>query len=237
MLSMRNTTILILSILFSSIVFAQQSETRPLQFFDELKAFGKVEVELKKGEKESINIEANGVRLSDVITEQKGNTLKVRLKTDAVIDDVLFEKHKGRVKLVLTYTVLREIVVSAGAKVNSIYVLEGDKVRLNVNSGAQMEVSVNTSALDLNVSEGGLLRLHGQTGYQEAMVNTGGIYEGFDLKCNDAYVKLNMGGLAEIYADVKLDAACHLGGVIRYKGNPQGLTTSNTLGGRITEVK
>ncbi len=67
-------------LLFCYVAFAQDTETRKVDSFNKLEAGGSFDVVLEQGNENVITIEAKGVDTEKIITEVKGNVLKVYLK-------------------------------------------------------------------------------------------------------------------------------------------------------------
>ncbi len=77
---MRISFIVILVSCFAFSGLAQQSEVRQVGAFQGVRASEAVDVYLKKGDKESVKVEATGTELSNVLTEVSGTTLKIHMR-------------------------------------------------------------------------------------------------------------------------------------------------------------
>ena len=67
--------------------------------------------------------------------------------------------------------------------------------------------------------------------------NSGGIYEGKDLKTNQTTITANAGGEADIFATDFVDAKVRAGGDITIYGKPKQINQKVVAGGNITEAK
>ena len=85
-------------------LLAQQSEVRNVESFKGVKAGEAIDVYLKKGDKESIKVDATGTNLSNVITEISGSYLKIHMRDG---------NYRGsrNVKVYVTYVNLDKISV------------------------------------------------------------------------------------------------------------------------------
>ncbi len=203
-----------------------QDDVRSLRSFDEIVITGRIEVELQQGEEGKAEVYTRNVSPDNVTIEINRGILKLgRFNT-------LWKKDED-VRIVITYKQLRSIKAHAGAKVNAKSIIEGDKLKIRSNSGAEMELELQMKALDATVSEGATLELSGQVETQEVKAFTGGQYKGFDLQCKHTYVTSNTGGEARVVALESLEAKGNTGGSIRYKGDPEEKHTKTILAGDI----
>lgn len=67
-------------LLLCHVAFAQETETRKVGSFNKLEAGGSFDVVLEQGNENTVTVEAKGVDPEKIITEVKGNVLKVYLK-------------------------------------------------------------------------------------------------------------------------------------------------------------
>ena len=108
-----------ITVLFLTIVnnvIAQNMETREINSFDKLDVFGNINIEMQKGEKESLQLFTKNVDLSDIKTEVKDKRLKISMKSNLFDDE-------AEVKIVLTYKEIREIYSNAAAEVKVIGII------------------------------------------------------------------------------------------------------------------
>ncbi len=226
---MKVNTVLIL-ILIASGLSAQTAnkEIRKPGSFTELKVYGRFDVILVKGTEESVSIESERAILENVLTELDENKLKVRMKTNYFQDP--------EVKVVITFRQLNDITAGAGAVIDA-GTIGGSSINLEANSGSQIKAEVVSDWLEAESTQGATLSLSGKVKSMEASVNTGGQLNCYLLNCENAKVKVTMGGYAKVYVWEKLDASVNMGGNISYKGNPKEVKRSNTMGGSITEIR
>ena len=109
---MRISCIVLLVSCLAFSVFAQQSEVRQISPFQGVRASEAIDVYLKKGDKESVKVEATGTELSNVLTEVNGTTLKIHMR------DGNFRGRKS-VKVYVTFTRLEKLSASSAANLFS----------------------------------------------------------------------------------------------------------------------
>ena len=76
---MRLKVLILLGCLWVGVVQAQETEVRSIGTFKGVKSGQAIDVYLKKGDKESVKVEANGTSVSNVITEISGSYLKIQM--------------------------------------------------------------------------------------------------------------------------------------------------------------
>ncbi len=214
-----------LFILMGAISLMAQKEYS-LEDFDELVVTGNVELTLVKGNTNKISFKVENGEKEDLYAGVNRGELKIKL------NDGLY-KNKEKAYVTLTYTTLRSIKTHAGSYVSSNDPITIDQLIVKARSGSHLELEINVNAVQGGAFEGGILELHGTTVAQKINANTGGIYKGFDLESEKAYVKASTGGIIKVFASQKLDARASLGGEVDYKGNPTELSQSKSLGGSI----
>ncbi|MBT8322792.1 MAG: DUF2807 domain-containing protein, partial [Eudoraea sp.] len=64
-------------------------------------------------------------------------------------------------------------------------------------------------------------------------INTGGIFEGKELRTEAASVKISAGGEAELFVSEKVDINVKAGGDVYVYGNPRIVNKNTFAGGRI----
>ena len=207
--------------------FGQTQKT--LQYFDGISVTGNITVILEKGDQEEATIYADGIPEDKVKVKNDQGTLKFKLLNSVFYKD-------DEVKIYVTYSDLRYIKGQAGAVIRNKGTLNGDKLKVVVNSGANVDLSVETNALNGSVSEGGILELDGRTGSQTASAATGGQYEAGNMESSRTFVKAGTGGQATVFAIETLEASANTGGVIEYEGRPKEKSVRKLLGGTVRGI-
>ncbi|MPT30411.1 MAG: DUF2807 domain-containing protein [Chryseobacterium sp.] len=218
---MKHTIVAASVFLLSQLSFAQ---TKDVGAFTSLKVFDKIPVELVSSS--SYKAELSGSKSDDIEFVNSGNELKVRMKTLKLLqgDDV---------KVVLYYKNINNIQASQGAVINSNDALKASKLQVTSNEGSQINLNVDASVVEGKVNTGGLLKLSGEADSQSVVVNTGGQYDGQNLKTNITSITTNAGGQASVYASESVTATTRAGGVIDVYGDPKTKNDKKVVGGKI----
>lgn len=209
--------------------FSQEAETRKLEPFKKISAFGSIEIILVKGDKESVTLESSTVELSDVKTTIEENTLKLSIK------DKMFSGRR-HVKAKVTYVNVNQISINAGVELECNDTLSSESLTINTGSGATANAIIKATDFEANVGQGATLSLSGICKSQIVEAGTGGVYSAYDLISENGDIKANTGGIAKVNVKKKLKAAASTGGSVSYRGEPASLSRETILGGSIDQV-
>lgn len=218
---MKNIIVAASVFLFSQVALAQ---TKTIGAFTSLKVFDKIPVELVSSS--SYKAEVSGTKSDDIEFVNSGNELKVRMKTLQLMqgDDV---------KVVIYYKNLNSVQASQGARISSSDAIKASRLQVTSNEGSQIDLNVNASVVDGKSNTGGIIKLHGEADSQSVIVNTGGQYDGQNLKTKITSITTNAGGQASVNASRSVDAKTRAGGVIDVYGNPKTRNDKKVIGGKI----
>lgn len=200
------------------------AQSKSVAAFTSLKVFDKIPVQLIPSS--DYKAEISGSKSDDIEFVNSGNELKVRMKTLQLLqgDDV---------KVVLYYKNINSIQASQGAVITSADKINASKLEVTSNEGSQIDINVDTAVLEGKVNTGGILKLAGESDSQSVVVNTGGKYDGQNLKTSITSITTNAGGQASVYASKSVDATTRAGGVIDVYGSPATKNDKKVVGGKI----
>jgi hypothetical protein len=219
-------SLLLLALLMGSIsLLSAQKIERSVSPFDEVVAFGNVEVILMEGEEHEVRFKAYNVPNDKVITESSGGKLSLKLHG-------IYDKDEYAVFYV-TSPRYREIKSQAGARIESKDVLHGDKISLSAFAGGQMLVSLSTEVAEARAGEGGKLELEGRVNTLHATANNGGELDSYELQAQTVFARANLGGVARVLALDTIEASAKAGGRVVFAGDPPHQNTSTALGGAV----
>ena len=202
---------------------------KSFDYFDGISVTGNITVILEKGEQPEATIYADGIPEDKVKVKNDQGVLKFKLLNSVFYKD-------DEVKIYVSYNELRFVKGQAGPIIKNRGTLSADKLKVVVNSGAMVDLEVESNALNGSASEGGILELDGKTGSQTASAVTGGQYEAGDMESSRTFVKAGTGGQATVFAVESLEASANTGGVIEYEGRPKEKTVRKLLGGTVRGI-
>jgi hypothetical protein len=195
--------------------------------FDEVRASGNLDVNLKKGDHVSAEFIAYGIDEDMIVIENKGNLLKAFVKPGFHGD--------FNVKVYITYTILREIKASSSARVYVRDRLIGDKINLNSNTGSLIDLEVSVNAIEADVDTGAEIKIKGKSEQLNASSGTGAVFSGYGFDTENAYLKAGTGGVIEVTVTDFIQASASTGGHIKYRGNPKKHKINESLGGSVSD--
>ncbi|MFC2103820.1 head GIN domain-containing protein [Bacteroidota bacterium] len=207
---------------------AQKTESRNIASFDKVEVFGNIKVEMRLGDKESLEIRTTNVDPSEIITEVNEKLLVIKMKSNLFDDEV-------EVKISLTFKEIREITSNASAEIKVLDQIGGDKIFANATSGGRILMKVKLNAIELKSYQGAHIDVSGTCKIQESFVNTGGVLAASNFQCDEVFIRMNTGGQAEIVANKRIEANVNTGAKLSYFGKPENETLNTTLGGKITK--
>lgn len=222
-------TMIIAGILIAGISFygyAQKTEARAAESFDKIDVFGKVVVDLMKGDKEKVIIESQEVDPGKVTTKVTNKTLKISIAED------IFAAAKS-VRVIVTYVQLYEVRSKGGADVRSEVPLKADRIVYEASTGGNIYADVDVKNLEASIGQGSLIYISGKADSQLITANSGGIYSGYGVECKETEVKVSTKAKAKVYAGEILNAQATTGGWIGFQGNPKQKIIKTSLGGKI----
>lgn len=217
---------LILVLLFTNILFAQNTIERQIGDFNELKVYDLIEVTLIHSTENKIII--NGKHTDEVDYVNKGGKLKLRMKLDNVFngDDTKIEVY---------YTNLDIIDGNEGAVITSNETIKQDFIELRGQEGAELAIHLEVNKLEVKSISGAVIKTYGTANTQDVSVNTGGNYLGEALQTQTTTIVIQAGGIADVNATKTVDATAQAGGTINVYGNPETVLKHTALGGKINE--
>jgi hypothetical protein len=167
-----------------------------------------------------------GKNVDDINLVNKNGVLKIRMELD--------KKFHGEDTFVeVYYTDLSLIDGNEGAKITSNEMIEQNTIELKAQEGAQIKVGLDVDHLTVRAVTGGIVDASGMAKNQEIVLNTGGVYEGRELRTETATVKITAAGEAEVYATKKVDIKIKAGGDVDVYGNPEQVNKNTFAGGRV----
>ena len=197
-----------------------------VESFSEIVLTGRLNVELKIADKEEVIIETKGIEVEDIGVNVKGGVLRINaLKA--------FKNKNIEINITIYHKDLYEISASAGAIVTKGETLNGDKLDLDVSSGAKISIDVNVKSLKAFCSSGASLMLSGKVESSQLTALTGGMIDGKKLEAERAYVVSSTGANILVKAISELDIRSNTGGNVTYYGTPVKKTIKKAMAGKV----
>lgn len=194
--------------------------------FTEIVMTGSMNVELKSGEKEEVVVETKGIEVGDIGIKVTGGVLRINtLKA--------FKNKNIEINIIIYHKPLYAISASAGAIVKRELTLDGDKLDLDVTSGAEVYLDIQYKSLKALSSSGADLVLSGKAESAHLTATTGGKIDGKKLEAERAYVVSSTGATILVKAISELEISANTGGNVRYYGTPVKKSIKKVLAGEV----
>lgn len=218
--------ILIVMILLTAGVAAQDRIEKNLGDFNELKTYRGLQVELIESDSPKVIIE--GSKASAVTVKNINGVLKISMKIENTFssDEVMVYLYYAKP--------IALIHANEGSNVFADKELKQDRVEVVAQEGARVKFDLEVRDVEVTASTGGYIKLSGTADSQAVKVNTGGIYKGADLKTKNTKISAATGGNGEVFATGSVDARASTAGIIDIEGDPESLTVKESTGGNIS---
>ena len=208
---------------------AQETTTKEIEKFTELKAFDQINVVLIKGTENKVIL--TGDDQGDVDIENKKGLLKIKMDFENSMDG-------EDVEAKVYYTEeLSLIDANEGASITAESTVKASESRIAVQEGGRIELKVNIENLFVKSTSGSEVKLTGNATNQEVVANAGGKVFNEKLDTETTKVTVNAGGSAEVKASILVDAKVRAGGNITIHGNPKKIEKDKVFGGKIKVIE
>ncbi|MEC7263025.1 MAG: head GIN domain-containing protein [Bacteroidota bacterium] len=211
-------------VLLPFFTFAQRIIDTEVGEFHEIKVFDLIEVNLIQSDENRIMIKGHNV--DDITWTNKKGVLKLRMQLD--------KKFQGEDTMIeVYYTNLDVIDSNEGAQITCNEMVQKSKIELRAQEGAMIHIGMDVDYADIRAVTGGIVQASGLAKNQSVVLNTGGIFDGRDLRTANTDIKISAGGEADIFASEAVDINVRAGGDVYVYGNPKMVNKKTFVGGRI----
>jgi len=219
----------LLMLFFFTLLAQKETVTQELDVFTEIKGFDGLSINLIKSDTNKAVI--SGENTSKVVIVNNNSVLKLRMKIDKI-----FSGYKTFVDLYYTEDIVI-IDVNEDARISSKEIISQDVLELKAQEGGELDINAEVEQLLIKTVTGGIIKTSGTSNLQDVAINTGGVYEGRDLKTKFSTVNVNAGSRAEIYAIDYVKATVKAGGEVLVYGDPAKMEEKTVFGGKVTRVQ
>ena len=211
-------------LLLPLVMFSQRIIDKEVGEFNKIKVFDLIEVNLIQSDENKIMIK--GWNVHDIKWTNKNGTLKLRMQLD--------KKFQGEDTMIeVYYTNLDVIDGNEGAQITCNEMVKKSSIELRAQEGAAIRIGMDVDYADIRAVTGGIVQAAGLAKNQKVVINTGGIFEGRELRTTTTDVKISAGGEADVFASELVDINVKAGGDVYVYGNPQTVYKKTFVGGRV----
>ena len=207
-----------------------KTETRNVSNFKGVDVSAGIDLYITMGETESVKIVADDDIIDKIITEVKDGVLHIYVKQNGWFNWSGNETRKAYV----TIKELNRIEASSGSDVNSENTLKGEELKINVSSGAEVEVEVYYKNLDVNTSSGSDAKLSGKVKNLRASASSGSDINAKELESVTCKASASSGSDVTVSVSEELNASASSGADVNYYGNPSVKEIDESSGGDVT---
>ncbi|QMU63924.1 MAG: DUF2807 domain-containing protein [Flavobacteriaceae bacterium] len=195
--------------------------------FTKVKVSSGIDLYLTQGSKNELVVEADENLHDIIITEVENGRLTI-----------YSEKNIWRAKakkVYLTVTAIEALKATSGSDVYSKNMLKVKDFDLSVNSGADVNITVEADTITTSASSGADLKVSGEAHTHFSSASSGSSINAYALKSKNVTVKVSSGADINIYASETINARASSGGDIDYKGNPEIVNKKTSSGGSVSK--
>ncbi len=202
--------------------------TRELQAFREIKAFDGISVNLIPAQENKAVIK--GANTNKVAIVNNNGVLKIRMEIDKI-----FSGYRTFVDLYFAQPLI-VIDVNEDARISSDETFQQEVLEVKAQEGGEIQIEARVEQLLVKCVTGGIIKANGSSANQDVQINTGGEYLGKSLTTEFSTVNVNAGSRAEIYATKYVKATVKAGGQVLVFGDPAKMDEKTVFGGKITRM-
>lgn len=225
MKSQKQITVFILSILFTSLTFAQKNIKgngniitieRTTSDYDRIKCAGFMDFILVKGKEGQITIEGDENLLEYIITEVKNNKLIVKTKNSINLKPT----HRNSIIITIPFQDISSASLSGSGDLINKDKITATNFDVALSGSGDVVIDLSATSVKGAISGSGDLTITGSTNNLEAKVSGSGDFHGSDLEANNTEVYVAGSGDAKVVSNKTLKARVAGSGDIVYIGHP-----------------
>lgn len=214
-----------------AMIMSYGQNVRNVDQFNKISVSTSVKVKLIKSDKQKIEFKMITGDEEDLVTKVKNNKLFIKIKSG-----VLSWSSKSKASVIVYYTDLNEIDVSAGASVKAEELIRTDKMNVEVSSGANADLEIEAERIVAEVSSGAKIVLEGSAESGDFEASSGATLNASKMICDNVSADVSSGARIDVHVNKKLRADASSGGSIRYKGDVEYTDTDSGWSGQIKRM-
>lgn len=208
-----------------------QEVTRKVEPFTSLIVSRGVDVRLVQSSSDEIIIRTKGIEPEDVLTENRGDALVIKVATKSLWQEMQDNYWWARIEV--PYETLENMEINTGAKISANEIISGDVLDIQTNMGGEVEFEVQLTELIIESNMGAMAEVAGTARFVKATASMGAGIDLRDLNAEEARAKSSMGSDIKVHATKAFDGRANMGGTIRVTGDPVKFYESTSMGGDI----
>ena len=201
------------------------SEERDVEDFTGLSVRTGIDVIMRQGQENSLELEADDNLHEVIITEVVDNTLKIYTRKNI---------RRARSKTIyLVYKELDNIRISSAGDVTGENTLKTDHLSIDLSSAGDLVLDVEAETVECDISSSGDAKLSGKADMLIASLSSAGDLHAYDLITRKVEVSCSSAGDARVYATEEFNLRSSSAGSIYYKGEGDLVNSRTSSAGSI----
>lgn len=209
-----------------------QKFSKEIRDFDHLIVSRGVEVMLEKSNSNTLDIEISGLDENDLILENSGGYLRIKVKTRALWEEM--KDHHWWVKVTVPYKTLDYLEAGMGSSLHAREPIESSDLEIEASMGSEVDLPLKVAGLRLEASMGSEVDLEGEADEFEVNASMGSEVDAHNLECKTVKARATMGSEVRVNCTEEFDGKAGMGGSITVSGNPEKFYESTSMGGDIS---
>lgn len=206
---------------------AQTTESRNVNGFSSIDVSEGITVTLTMGDKESVEVTAPEDYIDKVTTEVNGSELDIFIEGNN-------SGNKGRnVTVVVVAKTINKIESSSGSSVKTTNIINTDELKINVSSGANVNVECEADKVSVSTSSGAGATVRGGAINLSTDASSGSHITAANLKAHNVVADVSSGANIKVHAEKQLNADASSGGSVAYTGSPEMIDVEKSSGGSV----
>jgi len=201
-------------------------EERALSQFDHISLEGAIDLIIRQGENQKLEIQADDNIVSTISTSVRSRELKIR-------STQTYRSHEN-VVIFITLNDLEGLEIRGSGDVYGETIFEGDYLDLEVSGSGNLDLEIYYDKLSSEINGSGNFKLEGTTIEQEVSIYGSGDYRAQNLLTSKTEVSISGSGNSVVSVSDYLRAEIRGSGDIIFYGNPE---VSSTIRGSGNLIK
>ncbi|MET2985104.1 head GIN domain-containing protein [Aureibaculum conchae] len=189
--------------------------TRTVSDYDKIGVSGSFDVKLVAGTEGKLSIEAEDNLMEYIITEVKGEHLKIKWKKGINV------RTTKKTVITVPFKDIEEIALSGSGDITSNEVIEASDFKIAVSGAGDIELKLKVNSLKTALSGSSDIDLSGTATNFDCAISGSGDVDANNLVTDNATVRIAGSGDVSVHAKKQLDAKVSGSGDVTYKGSPK----------------
>lgn len=212
---------------------AQESKNVSIKNVSSVTVSSGIDLYLTQGNSESLDIKSSEDLLKNVVVEQNGGNLTIKVK-DGLNWGNMFRNQS--IKAYLNFKTLNALTASGGSDVYSQNQIKADKFSIRSSGGSDVKLKLVCTDIQIQSSGGSDVKLTGKAENMVLQTSGGSDVNAYEFPVAYAKVSASGGSDANVNVTKGLEAGASGGSDVHYKGNASLKKTSSSKSGDVTKV-